>query len=311
MPFSYFENLRAELDAARAALADWQHRGGSPFEKTAIDTRIALAEAAVANAIGTPDQTPPARHAVARGPGTLSASDALALDRETDARFWVQTGVKPGHKLDPKLAADKAMMPVWIDIYAKVKSAWQNGTITWTYDHPAVTVAVADAHAASSSAAANLDAAIAAHAASDLEAAKHHLAQSEADHAAAAAALAQATQHQPPTVSPELVRKAAHEIRQFVMNGGVGVPVGSSAGVIGVMQTQAAPALSAAVGDTPADPDVQAHFHKFSGAKTALIAGAIVAALGLTAYTIEHHAAPAARRWHKSFRRTYRQWRRA
>ena len=44
------------------------------------------------------------------------------LNKETNARFWAQTGYKPGQRLDPNNPLDKAKMPVWMDIFRKVNA---------------------------------------------------------------------------------------------------------------------------------------------------------------------------------------------
>ncbi len=47
-----------------------------------------------------------------------SARDSIAasIDRETDQRFWIQTGYKPGERLNRADKTDLAMVPVWLAI---------------------------------------------------------------------------------------------------------------------------------------------------------------------------------------------------
>jgi hypothetical protein len=130
------------------------------------------------------------------------------LNQETDALFWAQTGYKPGLKLDPKIPTDKAMVPVWMDIFRKVQGKARTGSLVTTYDHPRVAQALSDAEVAGRAAAVHVAAAAEtpdpAHAQDNIAAATtaSQVSTQRAREAAAA---------QPPMVNPELVRKAGQE----------------------------------------------------------------------------------------------------
>jgi hypothetical protein len=99
----------------------------------------------------------------------LTPEIKAALNAETDTRFWAQTGVKPGAKLDPQNPIDAKMIPVWQDLYGKMLKAFRAGTIVWTHTEPSVNHALADAKAATKAAATSLS-----HAAVAKAAAKGH-----------------------------------------------------------------------------------------------------------------------------------------
>ncbi len=65
---------------------------------------------------------------------------------ETDARFAVQTGIT--RKLDPNNKIDQKFVPAWQKLYGDVLRQFQGGTLAWTYDHPGVAQAIANASAA-------------------------------------------------------------------------------------------------------------------------------------------------------------------
>lgn len=130
------------------------------------------------------------------------------LDKETDARFWAQTGYKIGHKLDPKDLTDKAMVKVWLDIYAKVKREDDAGKLVVTYNHPAVEKHLDDAAQANQTVDAHLDHAVTTP--SEVESQQHVEAAAVASRSAANSAAAAAVL-QPPTVSPIVVTAAAQE----------------------------------------------------------------------------------------------------
>jgi hypothetical protein len=139
---------------------------------------------------------------------STTASSRSLLDKETDARFWAQTHYRVGRKLDPKDPTDKAMMRVWLDIFAKVKREDSAGVLVLTYNDPAVERHLDDARLAMQAAGAHLDAAVRA---TDPAQAQRH-----ADAAAIATTTASSATHaaaalQPPTVSPLVVTAAAHE----------------------------------------------------------------------------------------------------
>ena len=127
------------------------------------------------------------------------------LDAETDARFWAQTGYKPGQKLDPHDPTDKAMEPVWKDIFAKVKREADAGKLVTTYDHPAVTQHLADAHVHDQETIAHLDAAATS---PDLATAQQHVAAAATSASLSAQKASAAAAQQPPTASPQLTKEA-------------------------------------------------------------------------------------------------------
>jgi len=129
------------------------------------------------------------------------------LDREADARFYAQSGVGVGHKLDPHDPTDAKMIPLWLDIYAKVKAEDDAGKLVLTYNNPVVAQHLADAHVADMAAAVHLGAAAGA---SPHEAPQHVAAASTAAKISAHKT-AEAAKLQPPTISPELAHEAAHE----------------------------------------------------------------------------------------------------
>jgi hypothetical protein len=130
------------------------------------------------------------------------------LDRETDARFWAQTGYKVGHKLDPHNPADRAMTKVWLDVFAKVKRENDRGTLVLTYNKPGVEQHLADAQAAQGAA---LDHVEAAAASPDPTAATLHATAAQQAQDAATASAQTAAAMQPPSVSPELAHAAGTE----------------------------------------------------------------------------------------------------
>lgn len=128
------------------------------------------------------------------------------LDREADARFWAQTHYKIGQKLDPADPIDRTMVPVWLDIWHKVRREDEGGRLVLTYNHPEVERHLDDAAIASHAADGHLQAAVAE---PDPDVATSH-ARAAADAARAAADSARkAAQRQPPTVSPVVADAAA------------------------------------------------------------------------------------------------------
>jgi hypothetical protein len=132
------------------------------------------------------------------------------LDKETNARFWAQTNFKPGQKLDPKNPTDAAMMPVWKDIFAKVKREDDDGKLVLTYNHPVVATNLADAHVADQAAAMHVDAAAAA---PNPQAAQQNVAAAAIAAQIAAQKTRDAARLQPPTVSPQLAHESAQRAR--------------------------------------------------------------------------------------------------
>lgn len=78
--------------------------------------------------------------------GSMPASTA-DINKETDARFWANTGYKPGQKLDASDPLDKAMIPEWIKYNERVKADDKAGTLVLTYQHPSVSQPLAAATA--------------------------------------------------------------------------------------------------------------------------------------------------------------------
>ena len=130
------------------------------------------------------------------------------LNEETNARFYAQSGLKPGYKLDPKNPTDKAYMPVWRDIYRKVKAEADAGTLVTTYDRPEVAQPLADAELASTVAAVHVDAGAKS---SDPAMAQQHAAAAATAMQVAAQKLREAAANQPPIVSPKLMQDAVKE----------------------------------------------------------------------------------------------------
>jgi len=129
------------------------------------------------------------------------------LNRETNARFWASTGHRPGKPLDPKNPTDKAMEPVWRDIFRKVQAEAAAGTLVTTYDKPDVAQALAEAQLASTVAEAHVDAA----ATADPVTTQQHVTAASTAKQVATIKANEAASKQPPTVSPQLVQDAKRE----------------------------------------------------------------------------------------------------
>lgn len=152
------------------------------------------------------------------------------LNKETDARFWAQTGYRPGQKLDPSNPTDKAMTRVWLDIYAKVKAEDAAGKLALTYNHPQVEQHLNDAAVANQAAATHLDAAATA---PDPATAASHEQAAQAASTIGQQSAAQAAAYQPPTASPAVAQAASAEAHaaagQVPPRGVVVFPVGHPA----------------------------------------------------------------------------------
>ena len=129
------------------------------------------------------------------------------LDAETDARFWAQSGVKPGHKLDPHDPVDAHWIPVWKKIFAKVAAEAKAGTLKLTYKNPAVAQGIAVAKQAADAIASTLEPLV--HAAAPNVPDPWDVPDVQTAKAASNAALAHAASHQPPTIDPAAVATAA------------------------------------------------------------------------------------------------------
>ena len=130
------------------------------------------------------------------------------LNKETNARFWTSTGHRPGQKLDPKNPTDKAMMPVWMEIFRKVSAEADGGTLVTTYDRPEVVQALADAEIASTVAALHVNEAVKD---PDPEIAQQHTAAAATAAQVVAQKLSEAAANQPPSVSLKVVQDAIRE----------------------------------------------------------------------------------------------------
>ena len=131
------------------------------------------------------------------------------LNKETDARFWLQTGHNPGEKLDPNNPTDKAFEATWRDVYRKVKAEADANKLRTTYDHPEVVQAISDAAVAHK--AAGVHATIAANA-PDAATAQDNIAAATTARQIVTLKAREGASKQPPTVSPQLVQDASKEI---------------------------------------------------------------------------------------------------
>ena len=130
------------------------------------------------------------------------------LNEETNARFWSQTGYRPGQKLDPNNPTDKAMMPVWMDVFRKVQREANAGTLVTTYDRPEVAQPLSDAEVANIVIETHVDAATKA---PDPTTAQQHFAAAATASQISTQKAREAAANQPPTVSPQLQEAAARE----------------------------------------------------------------------------------------------------
>lgn len=130
------------------------------------------------------------------------------LNQETNARFWAQSGYKPGQPLDPNNPLDKAKMPVWMDIFRKVKAEADAGRLRTTFDHPDVAQQLSDAKVASTVATVHVDAGAKE---SDPTKAQQHAEAAVTALQVSSQKLGEAAKNQPPTVSPKLMQDAARE----------------------------------------------------------------------------------------------------
>ncbi len=143
---------------------------------------------------------------------TTQHLSSMLLDKETDARFWAQTGYKPGQKLNPANVADRAMTKVWMDIFAKVKAEDTAGKLVLTYNHPHVEQHLDNAQQANAAAIAHVEAGNVAAAAGDDTQAAYHREQAAKAAEIASHSIAGASSLQPPTASPAVADAAAHEV---------------------------------------------------------------------------------------------------
>jgi len=132
-------------------------------------------------------------------------ADREILTRETDARFWSQTGYKPGQKLDPNNPTDKAWAAVWLDIFKKVQRESDAGKLVTTYDHPEVAQHLSDAAVAGKAAAAHADIAASA---PEAKTAQENVVAATTAQGISTQKAREAAAKQPPTVDPKLVKDA-------------------------------------------------------------------------------------------------------
>lgn len=60
------------------------------------------------------------RRGASSGLVIAGGADDVAINAETDARFWRETNYKPGRKLDPRIQDDRDMLPQWNSIHNAV-----------------------------------------------------------------------------------------------------------------------------------------------------------------------------------------------
>jgi len=133
------------------------------------------------------------------------------LNQETDARFWAQTGFKPGQKLDPSNSTDKVMVPVWQDIFKTVQQEANAGTLVTTYDHPEIQQHLSDAEVADRAAAVYLDIAAAT---PDAATSRENVVAATTASQISALRANEAAAKQPPSVTPRMVDEAAKQAAQ-------------------------------------------------------------------------------------------------
>jgi hypothetical protein len=135
------------------------------------------------------------------------------LNKETDARFWAQTGYKPQQPLNKNDPSDRAMMATWAHIFSEVKKENDGGRLVVTYNHPQVEKHLDAAEISSHAAQGHIDAS---RTEPDPQKAQaHHDAANDLIHAAARAAHA-AADLQPPSVSPHVAEVAAHDVARVM-----------------------------------------------------------------------------------------------
>lgn len=128
------------------------------------------------------------------------------LQQETDARFWIQYHYRVGQKLDRHNPTDAQMIPVWSDVYRKVKAEDDAGRLVLTYNNPAVVQAIRDAQVADKVAATQIDAA---KSAPDAATAQQHDEMASTATQVAQQQTRDAAQVQPPVVAPGVADRAS------------------------------------------------------------------------------------------------------
>jgi hypothetical protein len=168
------------------------------------------------------------------------------LYNETDARFWAQSGYKPGQKLDKKDPRDAAMMSLWNQIFAEVKKQNDGGMLQLTYNSPIVQQHIGDAKAATEDTIRHLEQAASANSPAQKEqhvqAATQAAAKSQQASAAAAA-------HQPATASPKIAAEAASIVHTI---SGLGHDIARALGPLTGLVSPIADAVAAVADPAPA-----------------------------------------------------------
>ena len=224
------------------------------------------------------------------------------LYQETDARFWAQTGYKPGQKLSDVDPKDHAMAPVWMNIYQKVKTEWQKGKLATTYDHPSVVAGIELAAAKLAEAVHHVEQAIAA---PTPEKKNAHADAAAAAHAQANAATSHAATYQPPTASPQLAQRAADEIYQKVKaawnslttpspepTAAAADPVATTRDALDALQAAHAPGKAAATYEQTPAPDAPKAPRASTGTTLAVIGGCFAAIALASALSSDRQVGP-------------------
>ena len=239
--------LQHEIDVANALIEDWKRGRADPVEGVALAVRLTTAQTDLATAtkeagnitlettIAPAPASPVTGHVEAvkarpkaRPPVQHSSKDVL--NKETNARFWAQTGYKVNQNLDPaNNSTDRSMQKVWLDTFHKVEAEDRAGHLVTTYDHPDVQQHLQDAQVANQAAIGHLDAAAATQ--DPWESTQNVKAAATAD-AIGQQSAGKAAAYQPPTVSPTVANAAAieaHHTAQQPPPGVVVFPVGHPA----------------------------------------------------------------------------------
>jgi len=204
------DELRHEVDIAKALIEDWKRRGGPNLEVegTALATRLhaALSDLASAQA-SAPRPTQPATAQPATAQPPTAQPSKYDIDNETNARFWLQTpGAKVLQPLNPKNPTDRALMPIWMNTLHRVQQEARDGKLVITYNKPAVIKSLNDAALAQKAAALHATIAVKT---PDPRAAQDNTAAATTATQIATLKKEEGAAQQPPTVSPKLVDEAA------------------------------------------------------------------------------------------------------
>ena len=157
--------------------------------------------------VTSPDAAPPPTAPTAPAPAAAHASRDI-IDRETDHRFWAQTGYRPNQKLNPNDPQDAKMIPVWLAIYKQVQAEDAAGKLVLTYNNPVVAQNIADAHVADQVAVQHIDAAAQA---PDQATQQQHVEAATQAAQVSAQKTAEAAQLQPASVPPPVAHQVARQ----------------------------------------------------------------------------------------------------